>query len=79
MIRNNYQPSYPRLEEYLKSIGRRKLIVPLYAELMKTPSGTAFAKRVYAKARPGYHPDTVAALDPMVDPDAADLPDTPLR
>jgi leukotriene-A4 hydrolase len=78
-IRNNYQPSYPRLEEYLKSIGRRKLIVPLYAELMKTPSGTAFAKRVYAKARPGYHPDTVAALDPMVDPDAADAADTPLR
>jgi leukotriene-A4 hydrolase len=79
VIRNNYQPSYPRLEQYLKSIGRRKLIVPLYAELMKTPSGTAFAKRVYAKARPGYHPDTVAALDPMVDPDAADAADTPLR
>jgi hypothetical protein len=79
VIRNNYQPSYPRLEEYLTSIGRRKLIVPLYAELMKTPSGTAFAKRVYTKARPGYHPDTVAVLDPMVDPDAANAADTPLR
>jgi leukotriene-A4 hydrolase len=79
VIRNNYQPSYPRLEEYLTRIGRRKLIVPLYAELMKTPSGTAFAKRVYTKARPGYHPDTVAALDPMVDPDAANAADTPLR
>ena len=50
------QPSYPRLEEYLKTIGRRKLIVPLYEELMKTPAGAAFAKRVYAQARPGYHP-----------------------
>jgi leukotriene-A4 hydrolase len=79
VIRNDYQPGFPRLEEYLKSIGRRKLIVPLYGELMKTPAGTAFAKRVYAKARPGYHPDTVADLDPLVDPDAADVPDTPLR
>lgn len=75
VIRNNYQPSYPRLEEYLKTIGRRKLIVPLYAELMKTPAGTLFAKRVYAKARPGYHPSTVAALDPMVDLTAADATD----
>jgi leukotriene-A4 hydrolase len=63
----------------LQSIGRRKLIVPLHTLLMKTPAGTALAKRVYAKARPGYHPDTVAVLDPLVDPDAADLPDTPLR
>jgi leukotriene-A4 hydrolase len=72
VIRNNYQPSYPRLEEYLKTIGRRKLIAPLYTELMKTPSGAEFAKRVYAKAMPGYHPDTVAAIDAIVTPNAAE-------
>jgi leukotriene-A4 hydrolase len=72
VIRNNYQPAYARLEEYLKTIGRRKLIVPLYADLMKTPSGTAFAKRVFAKARPGYHPDTVKAIEAIVSPTAAE-------
>jgi leukotriene-A4 hydrolase len=72
VIRNNYQPSFVRLEDYLKSIGRRKLIAPLYAELMKTSSGTEFAKRVYAKARPGYHPDTVAAIDAIVNPAGAE-------
>jgi leukotriene-A4 hydrolase len=72
VIRDNYQPSYARLEEYLKTIGRRKLIAPLYAELMKTPSGSEFAKRVYAKARPGYHPDTAAAIDAIVNPAAAE-------
>jgi leukotriene-A4 hydrolase len=72
VIRNDYQPSYARLEEYLKTIGRRKLITPLYAELMKTAPGTEFAKRVYAKARPGYHPDTVSAIDAIVDPTAAE-------
>ena len=68
VIRNNYQPSYARLEEYVNTIGRRKLIAPLYAELMKTPSGAEFAKRVYAKARSGYHADTAAAIDAIVNP-----------
>jgi hypothetical protein len=71
-IRNNYQPSYARLEEYLTTIGRRKLIEPLYVDLMKTPSGSGFAKRVYAKARPGYHPVTAAAIDAIVNPAAAE-------
>jgi aminopeptidase N len=72
VIRNDYQPGFARLEEYLKTIGRRKLIAPLYAELMKTPSGTELAKRVYAKARPGYHADTVAAIDAIVNPGGAE-------
>jgi hypothetical protein len=68
VIAANYQPSYPRLEEYLKTIGRIKLIAPLYRDLMKTPSGAEFAKRVYAKALPGYHPDTVKAIGAIVTP-----------
>lgn len=72
VIRNDYRPGYARLEDYLKTIGRRKLISPLYVDLMKTPSGIEFAKRVYAKARPGYHPETVAAIDAIVNPAAAE-------
>ena len=72
VIRNNYQPSFARLDEYLKSIGRVKLIAPLYTDLMKTPAGVEFAKRVYAKARPTYHPETVAAIDAIVNPGAAE-------
>jgi len=71
VIRNDYQPSYARLEQYLTTVGRRKLIAPLYVDLMKTPSGSAFAQRVYAKARPGYHPETVAAIDAIVNATAA--------
>jgi leukotriene-A4 hydrolase len=70
VIANNYQPGYPRLEEYLTSIGRRKLIAPLYEALMKTQPGTDFAKRVFAKARPGYHSETVAAIETIVNPQA---------
>jgi leukotriene-A4 hydrolase len=72
VIRSNYQPSFARLEDYLKTIGRGKLIAPLYTDLMQTPSGTAFAKRVLTKARPGYHPDTQSQIDAIVNPNAAE-------
>jgi len=72
VIVNDYQPGFPRLEEYMTTIGRRKLIEPLYTGLMKTSAGTEVAKRVLAKARPGYHPETVKAIEAIVEPkDAA--------
>jgi leukotriene-A4 hydrolase len=70
VIANDYQPGFARLEDYLKSIGRSKLVAPLYEALMKTPAGAEFARRVFAKARPGYHPETVAAIEAIVDPQA---------
>ena len=70
MIRNGYQPGYQRLEEYLASTGRSSLIVPLYAELEKTPAGATLAKRVYAASKPFYQARTVAAVDAVVRADA---------
>lgn len=68
VIANDYQPGFPHLEEYLRTIGRRKLIEPLYEALMKTPAGSEVAKRVFAKAKPGYHPETVKAIQAIVAP-----------
>lgn len=65
-IRNHYEPAMGRLEKYLSSIGRRKLIKPLYEELMKTDWGQPFARKVYEKARSGYHPIAVGTLDEIV-------------
>lgn len=62
-IRSTYQPAYARLESYLRTIGRKKLILPLYQELLKTPGGTQIARRIYALARSGYHPLTAESLD----------------
>ena len=47
-IRNDYEPAWPRLENYLTTIGRRKLIKPLYEDLMKTPAGAERARAIYA-------------------------------
>ncbi|WP_018624753.1 M1 family metallopeptidase [Kangiella aquimarina] len=65
-LKAGYDVVMPRLQDYLISIGRRKLIVPLYKQLMETEQGTEFAKRVYKVARPGYHPLAQATLDEVV-------------
>ncbi|MEO1574868.1 MAG: M1 family metallopeptidase, partial [Pseudomonadota bacterium] len=62
-IAHDYAPAYAPMEEYLVGIGRRKLIVPLYAALTQTDKGRAFAERVYERARPGYHPLAVGTVD----------------
>lgn len=65
-VRNNYAPAYPRLEEYLTTIGRQKLIKPLYEELMKTPEGKQRAKAIFARARAGYHPIAQTSVGKIV-------------
>jgi leukotriene-A4 hydrolase len=65
-IRNKYQPAYLRLEEYLTLIGRQKLIKPLYEEMVKTTDGLERALKIYRKARSGYHPIAVNAVDKIV-------------
>ena len=66
-VENNYQPAFERLYSYLVSIGRNKLVKPLYRELSKTPDGKAFAKRAFEEAKPGYHPLTVKANEGYVE------------
>jgi leukotriene A-4 hydrolase/aminopeptidase len=67
-IRNDYAPAYARLDEYLTTIGRRKLIKPLYDELVKTPVGRERARQIYRRARPGYHPIAIQTIDRIVNP-----------
>jgi leukotriene A-4 hydrolase/aminopeptidase len=65
-IKNKYSAADNRLEEFLLSIGRRKFVKPLYAELAKTPEGKQRAKEIYAKARSGYHPITQGSIDEIL-------------
>jgi hypothetical protein len=65
-IKADYAPAYPRVESFLKEVGRQKFIKPLYTELMKTPAGQQRARAIYAKARPGYHPIAQSAIDKIM-------------
>jgi aminopeptidase N len=65
-VRSNYLAARPAIESYLIHIGRRKLIMPTYGALVATPDGKAFAEKVFAKAKPGYHPITIASVEAAI-------------
>lgn len=65
-VNNQYKPAYERLYSYLTSIGRNKLVKPLYKALSETAEGKAFGKRAFEEAKPGYHPLTVKANEGFV-------------
>jgi aminopeptidase N len=62
-VRSGYTAARPAIEKFLVSIGRRKLIMPTYGALVATPEGKAFAARVFAKAKAGYHPITIVSVE----------------
>jgi hypothetical protein len=65
-IGNSYGRIYAPLENYLISIGRRKLIIPLYRKLLTTTGKAEWARKVYKKARAGYHPTAQQVLDEIM-------------
>lgn len=65
-VRNHYEPAYPTLENFLRTVGRRKYVKPLYEELVKTPENRRRAKAIYGEARPRYHPITQVTIDEIV-------------
>jgi len=66
-VRNRYDPAVPALEQFLVSQGRRKFVRPLFAALMQQGDwGQPLARRIYARARSGYHPVTSGSVDAIV-------------
>jgi hypothetical protein len=65
-VRSGYHAADGEMAAFMQRVGRRKLIMPIYAELVKTPEGLAFAKDVFAKARPGYHPITTGSVEATI-------------
>lgn len=66
VIANKYETAYPKLEEFLVNIGRRKFLRPLYAEMVKTEEGKKMAMEIYKKARPNYHSVSTGTMDAML-------------
>jgi len=62
-IANRYEPVIPALEDYLTRVGRNLLVTPLYRGLKAQGEwGEPIARRIFEKAKPGYHPVTVGAV-----------------
>lgn len=66
-VQHRYQPAVPTLETFLTTMGRRKFVLPLFASLWAEGDwGRPIATRLYAQARPGYHPVTTNSVDAVV-------------
>jgi hypothetical protein len=66
VITHKYESAYPQMEKFMKSVGRRKFIVPLYKLLVKTDDGKKIALDIYKQARPNYHAVAVSTLDELL-------------
>jgi leukotriene-A4 hydrolase len=70
-IPNGYEPAGPAIEQFLLEQGRGKFIRPTYTALMAQGAwGQALARRVYARARPMYHPIVQTGVDRIMNPPA---------
>ncbi|MDB5014709.1 MAG: Peptidase rane alanine aminopeptidase [Daejeonella sp.] len=65
-VKEKYEPAYPNTEKFLISVGRRKFILPIYKELIKSTEGKAWAQKIYAKARPNYHSVAFNTVDDLL-------------
>lgn len=65
-VRSGYTQANEAIGAFLSKIGRRKLIMPTYNELVKTPDGLKLAEDTFAKARPGYHPITTGSVEEAI-------------
>lgn len=64
---HRYQPAVPTAERFLTEQGRRKFVLPLFTTLWAEGDwGRTLARRIYAQARPLYHPVTTGSVDQLV-------------
>lgn len=64
-IRKGHTDSYPRLEEFLVNVGRRKFLTPLYKAMIETDQ-KQMALDIYKKARPNYHSVATGTMDVLL-------------
>jgi aminopeptidase N len=64
-IEARYRLVYPKLEQFLVKVGRRKFLTPLYKALLKA-NDKATALRIYQKARPNYHFVATNTMDELL-------------
>lgn len=64
-IAAGYEAVYPKVEQFLISVGRRKFLTPTYKALLGAKQDQ-LAKDIYAKARPNYHAVSRETMDALL-------------
>lgn len=64
-VSQHYAAAYPRMEDFLIEVGRRKFVAPLF-ETMVSTGQKEMAQKIYAKSRSGYHAVTIETVDKIM-------------
>jgi hypothetical protein len=54
-IRSGYKEVFPQIANFLKNVGRRKYLLPIYEELAKSEENLKWARITFAEAKENYH------------------------
>jgi leukotriene-A4 hydrolase len=65
-IQNRYAKAWPKLDEFLTTVGRRKFLTLLYRALIATEEGRKQALEIYGHARANHHSVSVRTLDGLL-------------
>jgi hypothetical protein len=66
VIKKKYSSDYPEMKNFLTTVGRRKFLMPLYSEMVKTKEGKEMANSIYKDAKSNYHYVSVQSLDKLL-------------
>ncbi|MCC5919792.1 MAG: M1 family metallopeptidase [Cyclobacteriaceae bacterium] len=64
-IREDYQEAFPYMADFLKKVGRRKFLMPIYEALVEQDK-KELALEIYEDARPGYHFVSYRSIDQLL-------------
>ncbi len=64
--KNHYDGAIASMEEHLSTQGRRRYIIPVYRDLVASDWGRPIAERVFAAAKPTYHPLTARSIEQVL-------------
>ena len=62
VAQRRYEPAYAKMQEHLNRYGRTRLVRPVYQAMAENGQDLELANSMFAAARSGYHPITVAAV-----------------
>ncbi|HLT32084.1 MAG TPA: M1 family metallopeptidase [Myxococcaceae bacterium] len=65
-VRSGYVQAQPELAAFTARVGRRKLIMPIYAALMAREDTRALGVEILERARAGYHPITTGSVERLI-------------
>jgi leukotriene-A4 hydrolase len=65
-VKYKYTKAYDPMRNFLKGVGRRKFLTPIYKELAKTPEGLTLAREIFKEAESGYHAVAVNTLKDLL-------------